>query len=311
MKNLIATLVLIACLGSLTAQQRVLMPLIQLVNIDAQYEAGLSTVFVDEVNRLGKYSVIRPSQKDFYFSTIAEGCKYAREHNAYYFLTSFINISRNKAFLSFYLYDANTTAIVWQDEIRNIDPSAIEMTLIRLAAAMGERKVSDEMDNKFLRDLEKTFWLNRYITFGWRVEPGFYTVNGFDPAFVMTTGISMQYDIKSWFFEPGFTTGFGNVQPMHYFLSANKVFLKRQSSPYLGLGGGMSKTTAKLHKLSQDEIGNETNAGGFWYLEAGYIFSHRKVFSMRAFVKPSITSYQIKGGRVKSLSFGITFSVKP
>lgn len=98
------------------------MPLMQMVNIDVQYEEGLSKVFVDEVNRLGKYQIVRPDAKEYYYSTIAEGCKEATKKKADYFLTSFVNITNNKSYLTFYMYDAASASLTWQEELRNIPP---------------------------------------------------------------------------------------------------------------------------------------------------------------------------------------------
>ncbi len=293
------------------------MPDIQMVNLDAQYEERLSNIFIDAVNAHGKYSIGKLPEADFFVGTITEGCVKAAQGGGDYYLTAFINISNNKAYLNFYLYSVKDASLVWKEELRNLEPKEIESILVRVAPYVGDSKnrLSDEFGNPYVKALEKRFIIDRWLTYGIRLETGSYFVSGKKPAMVYLPGVSMQYDIKTWFFEPGVMVGFGNVRPILYYFSVNKLLRDEYSTPYYGIGFGNTRTTARLNKMSPPEpAGNPqriTGTGGYYFIEAGYFFSRRDINNWRIGIRYGFTAFDILEKKLSNISISATFSMAP
>ena len=308
---------ILICFGRVSSQIKVVMMPMQLVNIDVQYEEGFRKTFADEVNRCGAYNIVFSGEKNSYFNSIPEGCKYALSQEAYYYLTSFMNISNNKVQMSFYMYDASTSKLAWKEEVTKVPVKELEINLKRVAAYLGrnDKKVSAENQNPILGPLENYFIKPRFLTYGVRCDYGQWMIKGKDPVNVTLAGISMQYDIKKWFFEPGVLVGFGHVRPMIYYFSVNRMILDRKSAPYLGIGIGKTKTSVRFNEMTPPPLPGSparlTEVGQFYFMEAGYFFSRRKVYNFRIAIKPGITSFGINGAKAGSISLSATFSIAP
>jgi hypothetical protein len=302
---------------SLFAQERILMPDIQMVNLDAQYEERLSNIFIDAVNSHGKYIIGKLPEDDFLVGTIMEGCAKAARDGADYYLTAFINISNNKVYFNFYLYSVKDASLVWKEDLRNLEPKEIESILARIAPYVGDNtnRLSDEFGNPYIKALEKRFILDRWLTYGARFEIGSYFVSGKKPAIVFLPGVSMQYDIKTWFFEPSVMVGFGNVRPILYSFSVNKIVRNKHTSPYYGFGFGNTRTTARLNKMSPAEPPDNpqriTDSGGYYFIEAGYFLSRRDINNWRIAIRYGFTAFDILDKKLSNISISATFSMAP
>lgn len=193
----------------------------------------------------------------------------------------------------------------------------LEPTLIKMASYLGDfnKKLSDESGNPIARQFHKRFVKDRFLTYGIKLEGGPYKVHSKNPTNAMTVGAYMQYDIKNWFIEPGFSVGFGNVRNILYSLSVNKLMADKHSTPYVGAGLGLLKSTARLYNMepaiAPGTTGRVTSSGGYFFLEFGYCFSRRSVYNLRLAAKPGITAFDLNGGKMANINLSATFSIAP
>lgn len=269
-----------------------------MVNVSPQYAYTLTNFFRNEVNYINEYHIIFPDRKTYKAKTLEEEIKDAVNMNARYLLNGTVESSGNRVTVYFTMYDALSGKPVWTGSVKKQKSEKLELILIRFAQRLGTNLPLVPEG----RDDELSMFVRNYIikpamfTYGGNVSVMFHGLKGMKNSFGPGMGINIPLDFNYCIVEPSIQQYFGDYKYFSYNISTLVPFFSfKESTPFLGLGIGTSRITAKFPIPGDNSTARKrfTNGGTVYYLKGGYLLSHRKKSNLRVETGLTIPSFSL------------------
>ena len=290
---------LLAVSTSLSAQQKVYLPYLEVINMHHDYQYTLSKLLKTYTDDRGTYTMILPPKPDSLYplESMEETRAKAKELGAAYFMKGEVNRINQKAIVNVSLYETESGKQVWSDILKALDPDDLDPIMQKVARNMGtENKANEdgdiysvtEHDSRQLKKIDATYGFG--ITLG-----GAYTdIPVVSKNFQAGFGFVASYDVRKFildikgeaFLSPG-------IKNLYYFSFEGYHPLSDKSNSAF-LGGGLGYSGMNYYP---NNSGYDWEAGGGLLLNAGggYYIGRNSTVGLRITGKAFVGLYDVGG----------------
>lgn len=300
-KSLFIILICIFSFKLSFSQEKVYMPLVEVLNIHTDYQYTISKLFKTYVDNNGKYEILLPYKSDtVYFKETFEQSKLkAAALNTPYFVIGELNRIGETVVVVFSMYKTSDGTKIWSDLLKAQSPEDLDPIIYKLAKNIGtENKAGNDGDiyNVTEYDSKELNKINANLNFGISVGGTFPFVNADDKSGA-GFGLMASYDVRDMIFDIGANAYFSSVDIYYMSLKLSYPFSDKRHSPYLGGGlgfGGMNSKKEYEYEVKEKdwltgdttintytETGTKRGSGLMLFAGGGYIINRNSNVQLR------------------------------
>jgi hypothetical protein len=294
------------------SQERVYMPLFEVINMHPDYQYSTSKLFKTYVENNNKYLLIMPEKHDTLtpVEPIDVIKQKAAENQCSYFITGEFNRIGDVVIITISMYNTSDGKKIWHNTVKALTPDDIDPIMEKISANLGSNTVTDEGDiynvtNYDSKELNK-IGANRY--FGISIGGGSSFVSNVKKDFPAGFGIMGSYDIRDFIFDVKAETYFSDVDVYYFNINAIYPLSTKKNSPFIsgGLGyGGISITKQNTNNSSYQTTETNSSSGLLLFAGGGYIVNRNSDVSLRFSANLYTPFYNVGN----DLPVGVLFSI--
>lgn len=289
MKKTLTVLIFGAIALCLGAQERVYMPLFEVMNMHPDYEYSTAKLLATYVDNKNQYELILPERPDSLYrpETFSETQKNAMTLHCKYFIKGEMNRFGDVVIVTVKMYSTDDGTKVWQSILKALTPDDIDPIMQKLANSLGNKEqTSDESiydvtqyDSKELNKIGATKSL------GLTIGGGATFLGNITNNFPAGIGFVGSYDSRSVIFNINANAFFSDVKVYYIDIDAMYPFSSLKNSAYVMGGMGYGGVSIKANKSSAEFNSyyyDYDNAGGLLLFTGfGYILNRNSNVSVR------------------------------